>query len=715
MYDPRGSRLNSTLSHRGTFGNSVGATLVLLLQAGAAVAVMSTASASADATAAVFASSSFLELKQDLRSSVAARMKAGAIRQFVIANNILLVDVVQALLGEGLLDAKTIELLYAPSRASSVAAPAASAKRAADRKSQNVKANAKANFFRVYQQQQQQQHSSASAHYQDAMSSALVKKCGSQRVLVVAANEQSIGKRWIVGMVGYGQAARMSWPRGGHGDLGHAGHALGAYSQAELVPCDLGRQEGCDEHVRECAGSSWFVPHVFPGASDSMMRALAVALANGHPCTTKRMDYTQVGAVVLVLPYFGLPFFADNRSHPTPWPFGGHGNVEAQATLVDLARRWRVAAARVQQNRRFIVASGPCFADKLQMPERLEMRSHVPCLHSTWNSPYLIPTFGATLIQRGVQSDLRRKRRAKTAGMSRIVGWPIGIDTPFSPGSHRCLAGWQQLLRVTPRILLVASNAGRAGGLPLAWCLRRALQVACTAGGFPACASHAPRRHRDNATHSLLKSASRKGASLKSLPLPTSLEALSDHYRHFMDSSFFMAPAGDENDRTAMSQALDAGCIPVFFEGTSEGSETRAAMSRTLFGTDHADSWSVLLRGPRTGKRKATEHSHPLLTEAMFEKASNNCTSAPPGTERRLWLEIETTLSEIPKARVTSMREFIINGLPGRSSHWTSLRRTSMTRSWLDQSDRIVLAMLAANEKASTAPAGSPLSWPRGV
>ena len=35
------------------------------------------------------------------------------------------------------------------------------------------------------------------------------------------------------------------------------------------------------------------------------------------------------------------------------------------------------------------------------------------------------------------------------------------------------------------------------------------------------------------------------------------------------------------------------GAIPVFFEGVSEGDETRRAWSRTLFGTDAPDRWSV--------------------------------------------------------------------------------------------------------------------------
>ena len=42
-------------------------------------------------------------------------------------------------------------------------------------------------------------------------------------------------------------------------------------------------------------------------------------------------------------------------------------------------------------------------------------------------------------------------------------------------------------------------------------------------------------------------------------------------------------------------QALDVGCIPVFFSGTGRGDLLRRALSRSYFGTDQPDLWSVLL------------------------------------------------------------------------------------------------------------------------
>ena len=469
--------------------------------------------------------------------------------------------------------------------------------------------------------------------------------CGGQRLLVVAADEQ-LYERWSSDLVDYGQFARMSWPRPSFLDDGRG--IPRNYSQADLVPCDGDKHvAGCKAHIRQCAASSWFVPQVFPGHTDSMMRALPIALTSGHPCTTRRIDHPNVKAAVLVLPYYGLPFYANNVSHPSPWPFpynkpeshlrftydagynqgfaAGHNagynagleavreagfrrhgdrasrrnatrqgptagptravheaNFDIQATLGALAPLWKAAAARVPISRRFIVANGPCFADKLQLPAELDMRTNVPCLQSTWRSKNLLPTYGATYIQRGVQTDEQSwregKNRSKTRGfLSRVVGWPVGIASPFSPPSLDCLASWQRLVRHAPRNVLVASNAGRAGGLPLAWCLRRALKMACEAADAQACSPHGLPRLQ--------------GGGL------TSLSVVSDHLRHFMNSTFFLAPAGDENDRTAMSQALDAGCIPVFFEGTSQGSKTRSAFSRTLFGTENSDRWSVLIKG----------------------------------------------------------------------------------------------------------------------
>ena len=84
---------------------------------------------------ASLSSAAFSELKADVRSVALPRLKAGAVRQFMVDNDLALNDVVDPLLREGgLLDAATIGLLFASravarSTAAQIAAPQAAARK----------------------------------------------------------------------------------------------------------------------------------------------------------------------------------------------------------------------------------------------------------------------------------------------------------------------------------------------------------------------------------------------------------------------------------------------------------------------------------------------------------------------------------------------------------------------------------------------------------
>ena len=74
------------------------------------------------------------------------------------------------------------------------------------------------------------------------------------------------------------------------------------------------------------------------------------------------------------------------------------------------------------------------------------------------------------------------------------------------------------------------------------------------------------------------------------------------HHCHFSHPSTYppviayaSPPRFDCATSSQPTQALDVGCIPVFFSGTGRGDLLRLAFSRTYFATDQPDLWSVLL------------------------------------------------------------------------------------------------------------------------
>jgi hypothetical protein len=159
----------------------------------------------------------------------------------------------------------------------------------------------------------------------------------------------------------------------------------------------------------------------------------------------------------------------------------------------------------------------------------------------------------------------------------------------------------------------------------------------------------------------------------------------------------------------------------VFFEGISHGEATRQAFSRTLFGTDQPDAWSVLVPlAPAAVIPHGTPAGDSLrrgvkqLAEVMREGPAgvNGTCATPHAPPREVFEAIAAHLHAIPPSRVRSMRDFIIRALPKRSSRpagfWFPPRAPPLT----DHTDRLVLAMVWANVSAPARPMGSPLSWP---
>jgi len=321
-----------------------------------------------------------------------------------------------------------------------------------------------------------------------------------------------------------------------------------------------------------------------------------------------------------------------------------------------------------------------------------------------------------------------------------VYGWPIGMDSAFTPSSEACLRGWQQVLwhkplpplllneaistaptSEDPRVFIAATVGGLSHGL--ANCLRDLLRLAAATLPVRLCAVEPSQITQATGGAGAGCGLSASGPCACSANGSTTLE----YSAMFFGATFALVPAGDALDRDeAMLQALEGGAIPVFFGGNSRGDLTREAYSRTLMGTEDADSWSVLVddKAARIAGavelRKVLKYNGPeaqldILDDTgmpiFHETGSTDVCEQANAT--RAGEELLAILGAVPRGRVQSMANFIVESLPARTS--MLYQRVA----GVDFVDRLVLAMLAADTTVPRPPAnqsgGTWLTWPAGI
>ena len=367
----------------------------------------------------------------------------------------------------------------------------------------------------------------------------------------------------------------------------------GAIDDWPDAPCEP-RSE-CDEWLKDCASTSWFVSSRWHGGPSSTEITLALARrltgADGdHPCVTYDQTHPHIKAVVLVLPHLGMHW----KSNFTSAIYPRECVAPAQKVVQDLKRRFNAAANAVPRARRFVYSLAECFTLHLNIRWRKELAqaSTLDCLID-WRGyneggrlSELPDLHGATVITRGTNV---RYDDLKWPGIASIVGWPLGVDTGFTP-SQKCLSRWIPLMQKRRRAFLLGNNAGVHGVVP---CLRKLLSRACSQLAQS-------KKERNGQRLALCQGNVRTLGQF----VPTRAAGLTglgknlrvrDHMAHqFWGSvTFGLMSAGDELDRGAALQCLNVGCIPVFFGGNSKGELQQQAYSSILFGTQDPRRWST--------------------------------------------------------------------------------------------------------------------------
>ena len=272
--------------------------------------------------------------------------------------------------------------------------------------------------------------------------------------------------------------------------------------------------------------------------------------------------------------------------------------------------------------------------------------------------------------------------------LGNYMGWSMNIDSAWTPVDAHELASWQNVLSqmaalpgdlgdlkaamaeaaimsnitsgnkaaaaqqmmaaaFSARQTLIASNAGAHG---LSACLRHKLHAACDSLPSTLCAGNMTADfwpHRFAVT----------GNGTSPSGSDPSCGGELDFYELWASATFCLMPGGDAFDRGATVQALDVGCIPVFFSGTGEGDLLRQAFSRSFFGTASPDDWSVLL----------DEEALLMCTgSADDERCDASCV-----TDREMAQRLLQALSaELDTA--AERRAYIIDTLPRRSQALTA-------------------------------------------
>ena len=477
-----------------------------------------------------------------------------------------------------------------------------------------------------------------------------------------------------------------------------------------FVPC-AADADGCEDYAAQCAASSWFVPGAYrlPHYKDQTLQrtwlmARLLATKDGgvpeEPCVTHDATDPEVAAVLLL------------------HPMRKCSANETEATLSLFERE----AAKVPEQRRFVMVLDRTHALLFRMLLHgglaraggagdlgravHTIRSNRATLVNRGGAMHVWPASGvaAGAVTGGVGrpwSGLTTFNMARSTQLGDFLGWPTNIDSPFMPASSACLTTWQQVLRsgsslpnisagargaaaIGPyssgRPTLIASN-GEAHGVSS--CLRKRINAACANQPNHVCVSEAKQLpgRGNGAPFGVTADGS-----------PASCDEAVPFYELYSRSTFCLMAGGDGMDRGATVQALDVGCIPVFFDGTGRGDVLREAFSRSFFGTDDADRWSVLVSeyellgcAPSADEEGCPEplcESHEAVGERLLDAL------------------------ELSADRIRAMREYIIATLPSRVQAYEHLPGAH------DFVDRFVTATLTASSTTHADAGGSPASWP---
>lgn len=464
------------------------------------------------------------------------------------------------------------------------------------------------------------------------------------------------------------------------------------------VPC-LGTE--CAAYAQRCAASSW--TSRFLQASLHATKAAAAARLlrglNPHPCVTYDPAHPNITAVALAQ---GLVDVDD--SGPTWLP---------------IARRFLYGA-------------------------RVSMKAFYQGTDSDLSQSSDVDVRHLTAINRGIfvrpYAGHPWPLQLRDGGLEYVYGWPIGMDSAFTPATEECLTGWQHVLRSKALPLLadearatadhppdprtfIAATAGNGSSHGLAICTRDMLQLAAATLPARLCTSE-PGAIR-NATGDDGVGCGYNASGPIDCGPPNKPPSMVGYASLFFGATFALLPAGDALDRDeAMLQALEGGAIPVFFGGNSRGDLTRGSYTRTLMNTPDPDRWSVLIDDAAAAEVGAVElrkvlsfneteanlDSVDVMGNPQFHTVGSEC---KPMNATRAGEELVNVLATVPLERILAMKEFIVDRLPARTS---MLQQRS---AGLDFVDRLVLAMLSANTSAPSMPnnwtGGSLLTWPLGV
>lgn len=278
------------------------------------------------------------------------------------------------------------------------------------------------------------------------------------------------------------------------------------------------------------------------------------------------------------------------------------------------------------------------------------------------------------------------------SAMSNYMGWPTNIDSAFLPESAEDIEAWQTVLRSRPtwpdnllnrvsphlssdaidvaggaltthsgsrsdRFTLIASNGGAHGFMA---CLRAKLLAACD--GLP---SHLC---SDKADALPGTSGSLFGVTADGMAPTEHADGKNktcageiEYYELWASATFCLMPGGDGFDRGATVQALD---VAVASRSSSlapaaRGDLLRNAFSRSYFGTDNADMWSVLLDGA-------------ALIGCSGSADDSSCHTGCVGDKAMPSRLLESLVYELH--RVPAMRTHIINTLAMRTQARWPLR-----------------------------------------
>jgi len=480
-----------------------------------------------------------------------------------------------------------------------------------------------------------------------------------------------------------------------------------------------------------------------------LARLTAVDSASGgatEPCVTHDASVADIRAVLLVSPPYDILNGSDSIATTV---CAGFDASVVRAFANETIERFKRAAAKVPHYRRFVVSMAQ-LTDEQADSGYLAFAQTVPRGLRAWGAAFadLIESTNATFVNRGGtvlvdEPPVSGKfplaspyygtitNKIAASSMSNYMGWATNIDSAFTPVSKEDMASWQSVLR--KRALLPASladefrallngskwadvlgavavaaalaapsaSAAITAQLVEAYTLSRVVSNNGAPHGFSACLRQKLLEACDDLPTSLcslnttaIVGPAAYGVTSDGLQ-PTGSNATCEgtlpFYALWGSSTFCLMPGGDVFDRGATVQALDIGCIPVFFSGSGRGDLLRRAFSRSFFGTDDPDQWSVLL------------HEETLI--GCAGSADDGACPATCADARTMGRRLAVALGD-QLHRAPAMREYLINTLPLRSQFQLPVEH--------DFVRRFVDATVTAEAGAPAGPgnvAGQPDTW----